>query len=83
MPGNCVGGYRYSRPWRSAAAAATGPSTKLAKDRAQRMVKGGPNGAGPTMAALAAATPKISTGTVNGNTNTASSSPPRRNVTDT
>ena len=42
------------------------------------MVKGGPNGAGPTIAALAAATPKINTGTVSGNTSTASSKPPRR-----
>ena len=39
------------------------------------MVKGGPNGAGPTIAALAAATPKINTGTVSGSTNTASSKP--------
>src|ERR1035437_4852247 len=72
----------HSRPWRSAAAAATGPSTRLAKDRAQRMVKGGPNGAGPIMAALAAATPKISTGIVSGSTNTASSKPPRPSATD-
>src|SRR3972149_3275589 len=72
----------HSNPWRNAAAAATGPSTKLAKDSAQRMVKGGPKGAGPTMAALAAATPKISTGIVNGSTNTANNKPPRRNATD-
>ncbi len=36
-----------------AAAAAFGPSTRLAKDSAQRMVKGGPNGSGPEIAALA------------------------------
>ena len=34
------------------------------------------------MAALAAATPKISTGMVSGSTNTASNKPPRRSVTD-
>ena len=36
------------------------------------MVKGGPNGVGPMIAALAAATPKISTGTASGRTNIAS-----------
>ena len=46
------------------------------------MVKAGPKGAGPAMAAFAAATPKISTGIVNGNTKTANSRPPRRSVTE-
>ena len=59
----------------------TVPTTRLASVSAQRIVNGVPNGTGPTTAALAAATPKISTGTVSGNTSTASSSPPRRSVT--
>ena len=41
----------HSSPCRSAAAAATGPRTRLARDNAQRIVKGGPNGMGPTIAA--------------------------------
>ena len=46
------------------------------------MVKGGPNAVLPVIAAFAAETPKISTGTVSGNTSTASSSPPRRSATE-
>ena len=46
------------------------------------MVKGGPNAPDPRIAAFAAATPKINTGTVRGNTNTASSRPPRRRATE-
>src|SRR5262249_13901309 len=72
----------HSSPCRSAAAAAIGPSTKPAKLSAQRMVKGGPNGPDPRIAAFVAATPKISTGTVSGSTNTASSKPPRRRATE-
>src|SRR5919108_1988281 len=72
----------HSRPWRSAAAAANGPMTKLARVSAQRIMNGVPNGIGPTTAALEAATPKIRTGTVSGSTSTASNSPPRRKVTE-
>src|SRR5215813_3115587 len=42
----------HSSPCRRAAAAAIGPSTRPTKLRAQRMVKGGPNGVGPTIAAF-------------------------------
>jgi len=53
----------------------------LIRVSAQRMLNGVPKGIRPTMAALAAATPKISTGTVNGRTRTARSKPPRRSAT--
>src|SRR5215204_5875577 len=72
----------YSMPWRSAAAAANGPSTMLASVNALKIVSGVPNGTGPTIAAFDAATPKISTGIVSGRTSTASKSPPRRSATD-
>src|SRR6185437_13340546 len=71
----------YSISCRSAAAAANGPTTRLARVNAQRIVNGVPNGTGPLSAAFAAATPKMSTGTVSGNTRTASRRPPRRSVT--
>ncbi len=58
----------YSISCRNAAAAANGPTTRLASVSAHRIVNGVPNGTGPATAALAAATPKISTGTVSGNT---------------
>jgi hypothetical protein len=47
----------------SAAAAASGASTMLARLNAQSMRSGGQGEAGPMIAADAAATPKISTGT--------------------
>ena len=56
----------YSISCRNAAAAANGPTTRLASVSAHRIVNGVPNGTGPVTAALAAATPKISTGTVSG-----------------
>src|SRR5687768_4018184 len=48
---------------RSAAAAASGASTRLARDNAQSIRKGGQGEAGPMVAAETVATPKISTGT--------------------
>src|SRR5262249_41639625 len=54
----------HSMSSRKAAAAAKGPTTTLAKVSAHNTVKAVPNGAGPVTAALAAATPKINTGTV-------------------
>ncbi len=66
---------------RSAAAAANGPTTRLTRVSAHRIVNGVPNGTGPTIAAFEAATPKISTGIVSGSTSTASSKPPRRSAT--
>ena len=72
----------HSSPWRSAAAAANGPITRLTRVSAHRIVNGVPNGTGPTIAALEAATPKISTGIVSGSTSTGSSNPPRRSATD-
>src|SRR5579883_2701305 len=68
----------YSMPYLSVAAAAKGPMTLLIRVNAHRIVNGAPNGTGPTTAALVAATPKISTGTVSGSTSTGSSRPPRR-----
>src|SRR6516164_11835319 len=58
----------HSSPCRSAIAAAMGPMTRLISVSAQRILNGVPNGIGPTIAAFEAATPKISTGTVNGKT---------------
>src|SRR4051812_39800404 len=75
-------GLPHSSPKRSAAAAAKGPIMKLPRLSAQRMVKAGPKAPDPLIAASAAATPKINTGTVNGNTNTANNKPPRRSATD-
>ena len=68
-------------PWRSVAAAANGPITALISVSAHRIVNGVANGTGPPTAALVAATPKISTGTVIGSTITGISSPPRRSAT--
>ncbi len=48
---------------RSAAAAASGASTILARLSAQSSMNGGQGEAGPVIAAEAVATPKISTGT--------------------
>src|SRR5499427_9614623 len=48
----------HSSPCRSASAAAMGPITRLISVRAQRILNGGPNGIGPTIAAFEAATPK-------------------------
>jgi hypothetical protein len=45
------------------------------------MLNGVPNGTGPTTAAFDAATPKMSTGIVNGITRIASRRPPRRRAT--
>src|SRR5262252_2967236 len=70
-----------SSPWRSVAAAANGPITRLMRVRAHRIVNGAPNGTGPTIAASAADTPKIKTGTVSGSTRTGSRRPPRRSAT--
>src|ERR1700721_2085253 len=70
-----------SRPWRRLAAAANGPITKLISDSAHRIENGAPKDRGPVIAASEAATPKIRTGTDNGSTSTASSSPPRCSVT--
>src|SRR6516225_2837691 len=56
----------HSLSSRNAAAAAKGPITRLANVSAHKTVNGVPNGTGPATAALAAATPKINTGTVNG-----------------
>ena len=60
----------HSIPCRNAAAAAKMPTTRLTSVSAHRIVNGVPNGSGPTIAALEAATPKISTGTVSGSTST-------------
>src|SRR3954464_14801125 len=70
-----------SSPCRKLAAAAKGPITKLTSDSAQRIENGVPNDNGPDIAACEAATPKISTGIDSGSTSTASSNPPRCNVT--
>src|ERR1700736_2589344 len=70
-----------SSPCRRLAAAAKGPITKLTSDSAQRIENGVPNDSGPDIAACEAATPKISTGIDSGSTSTASSNPPRCNVT--
>ena len=51
----------------SVAAAANGPITRLNSVSAHRIVNGVPNGTGPTIAAFAAETPKISTGIASGN----------------
>ncbi len=53
----------HRRAVRRAALAARGASTRLARLKAQSISSGGQGEAGPTMAADAAATPKISTGT--------------------
>ena len=45
-------------------------------------MNGAPKLIGPATAAFEAATPKISTGTVSGSTRIGSSSPPRRNATE-
>ncbi len=63
-----------------AAAAAAGPTTRLASDSAQRIVKGVPKGTGPTIAAFDAATPKMRTGIVSGKISTGTSNPPRRSA---
>ena len=62
-------------------AAAKGPITRLTSVSAQRILNGVPNGIGPTMAAFAAATPKMSTGTVSGRTRIGEQqpAPPQRN----
>src|SRR6266481_623636 len=70
----------YSMPYRSVAAAAKGPITPLMRVSAHRIVNGVSNGTGPATAALVAATPKISTGTVSGSTSTGSKRPPRRSA---
>src|SRR3984885_7641583 len=74
-------GVDQSSPCRRLAAAANGPITKLISDSAQRIENGVPNDSGPEIAALEAATPKISTGIDSGSTSTASSNPPRCSVT--
>src|SRR6516162_7579700 len=58
----------HSMSSRKAAAAAKGPTTRLAKVSVHKTVNGVPNGTGPATAAFAAATPKIRTGTVKGRT---------------
>ena len=58
------------------------PMARLANDNAHKIVNGVPNGTGPMTAALAAATPKISTGIVSGSTRTGNSNPPRRSATE-
>src|SRR5665213_3175002 len=73
--------HRQSSPCRRLAAAANGPMTKLISDSAHRIENGVPHEAGPEIAASEAATPKINTGIDSGSTSTASSNPPRRNVT--
>ena len=42
----------HSSPWRSAAAAANGPITRLISVRAHRIMNGAPNGTGPMIAAF-------------------------------
>jgi hypothetical protein len=59
----CRDSQTYRIAVRRAALAAMGASTMLAKLSAQSMSRGGQGEAGPTMAAEAVATPKISTGT--------------------
>jgi hypothetical protein len=66
----------YSLTCLSAAATAIANS-----DSAQRIRDGARNGAAPPLAAEAAATPKISTGSVSGSTRTAIKRPPRRSET--
>ena len=79
---NIARAYRHhSTPWRKAAAAANGPSTRLPSVSAHKIMNGAPK-PDPVIAAFEAATPKISTGTVSGSTSTGSSNPPRRSATE-